>query len=289
MIIRNYKNAVEFLTRVLSTLEENEIQNSLMLGLAQRLAISAKDSPDEFECRTIYRSVHDELGIIAITMQTPGRGLIVYQHRSDITDAFSMIVADYFQNHRDPIGVVGPKSTAQRFAQLWQVVSGVEPRVSHQRLFQCTAVTNFDLAPGKLRKAFKKEIPMLIDWSMEFSKETAENPTEIEVEKSLRRDIEEGSLYVWSEGSQAVSMLKKNRPTTNTIAISYVFTPKDLRSRGYATAAVHTLTSQLLKSGYSACTLFTDLSNPTSNKIYQKIGYTPVIDIDNYQFHPKSK
>ncbi len=288
MIIRSYKNAVEFLSRVQSTLEENEIQNSLMLGITQRMAALNDQPHPKPECRTVFRSVHDERGVIAITTQTPGRGILVYQHRSDVTDAFSMIVADYFQNHRDPIGVVGPKSTAQRFAQLWQVVSGEEPRIfQNQRMYQCTAVTNFDLTQGKMRKAFKKEIPMLIDWSMEFNKVTPENLTEIEVEKSLRRDIEEGTLYVWTDGDQAVSMLKKNRPTTNTIAISYVFTPDVLRGRGYATAAVHTLTSELLASGYKACTLFTDLNNPTSNKIYQRIGYQPVVDIDNYIFKSK--
>ena len=30
--------------------------------------------------------------------------------------------------------------------------------------------------------------------------------------------------------------------------------------------------------------LFTDIANPTSNKIYQAIGYEPVIDIDQWSF-----
>ena len=130
---------------------------------------------------------------------------------------------------------------------------------------------------------------MLIDWSMEFAEVTSENPTEVEVEKQLHQDIEQGRLFVWSEGDQAVCMLKKNRPTTSTIAISYVFTPQELRQRGYATAAVHNLTRRLLKEGYKACTLFTDLNNPTSNSIYQRIGYQPVVDIDNYIFTSDKK
>ena len=284
MIIRSYRNAVEFLARLQSTLEENEILNSLMLGLSMRLAENPEDTS------TIFRSVHDEMGLIAAAMQTPGRGVLVYQHRAEVTDAFSMIVADYYQNRLNPIGVVGPQKTALRFAQLWNVVSGNEPELfQHQRLYQCASVTNFDLAPGKLRHAYKKEIPMLVDWSMEFAKIMPENPTEEEVERSLHKDIEAGTLYVWSDGSQAVTMLKKNRPTAHTVAVSYVFTPTELRKRGYATAAVHTLTNQLLASGYQACTLFTDLSNPTSNKIYQRIGYQPVADIDNYFFKPKSR
>ena len=32
--------------------------------------------------------------------------------------------------------------------------------------------------------------------------------------------------------------------------------------------------------------LFTDLANPTSNKIYQAIGYAPVIDVEEWRFEP---
>ncbi|MEE4195503.1 MAG: GNAT family N-acetyltransferase [Anaerolineae bacterium] len=284
MIIRSYRHSANFLARIQPVLEENEVANSLMLGLALRQVQHEK--PDG----TLFRSVHDELGVIAVSMQTPGRSVIIYAHRPDVTDAFAMIVADYFQNRRDPLGVVGPKSIALRFAQLWQVVSGEEPHIfQNQRLYQCKAVTNFDLTPGKLRKAYKKEVPMLIDWSMDFSKATAENPTEAQIEQSLQDDIEEGNLFVWTDGTQAVSMLKKNRPTTNTIAISFVYTPSELRGRGYATAGVHTLTAQLLKEGYQACTLYTDLNNPTSNHIYQRIGYQPVLEFDHYHFLPPTK
>jgi hypothetical protein len=40
----------------------------------------------------------------------------------------------------------------------------------------------------------------------------------------------------------------------------------------------------LLDSGRKFCTLFTDLANPTSNHIYQVIGYEPVCDVDEYKF-----
>jgi predicted GNAT family acetyltransferase len=57
-----------------------------------------------------------------------------------------------------------------------------------------------------------------------------------------------------------------------------------LRGRGYASALVASLTERLLAGGRRFCFLFTDLSNPTSNKIYQRIGYEPVADVDEYRF-----
>jgi len=44
------------------------------------------------------------------------------------------------------------------------------------------------------------------------------------------------------------------------------------------------VSQHLLDGGRIFCTLFTDLANPTSNHIYQAIGYEPVCDVDEYQF-----
>ena len=40
----------------------------------------------------------------------------------------------------------------------------------------------------------------------------------------------------------------------------------------------------LLDGGRRFCFLFTDLANPTSNSIYQRIGYRPVTDVDQWTF-----
>ena len=63
-----------------------------------------------------------------------------------------------------------------------------------------------------------------------------------------------------------------------------VFTPSQFRRRGYASAVTAALSQILLDAGYRFCSLFTDLANPTSNKIYQQIGYRSVCDVDAYRF-----
>ena len=88
---------------------------------------------------------------------------------------------------------------------------------------------------------------------------------------------------VWDNG-QPVAMAAKVRPTRNGMTISLVYTPPEQRRHGYATACVAALSQQLLDEGWQFCTLFTDLANPTSNSIYQKIGYQPVADFNDYLF-----
>ena len=66
------------------------------------------------------------------------------------------------------------------------------------------------------------------------------------------------------------------------VRVNFVYTPREYRRRGFASACVADLTQQLLAEGHAFCCLFTDLANPTSNSIYQTIGYRPVCDMSDF-------
>jgi predicted GNAT family acetyltransferase len=72
--------------------------------------------------------------------------------------------------------------------------------------------------------------------------------------------------------------------TPSGMRVSWVYTPPEQRGHGYASALVAALTEQLLAAGNRCCFLYTDLANPTSNGIYQRIGYQPVCDAGHYTF-----
>jgi predicted GNAT family acetyltransferase len=63
-----------------------------------------------------------------------------------------------------------------------------------------------------------------------------------------------------------------------------VYTPPELRRRGYASALVAALSRRLLDEGRRFCFLYTDLANPTSNHIYREIGYEEVCPATSYRF-----
>ena len=79
-------------------------------------------------------------------------------------------------------------------------------------------------------------------------------------------------------------MAAKTRPTRNGGSVSLVCTPPDLRGRGYATACVGELSRLLLESGWRYCALFADLANVAANRVYQRVGYEPSCDYDEYVF-----
>ena len=92
------------------------------------------------------------------------------------------------------------------------------------------------------------------------------------------------SLYIWENNNVPVSVAGCSDPTPNGIRINAVYTPPEYRSKGYAIACVASLSQMLLNRGYKYCFLFANLTNPTSNYVYQKIGYQSVSQVSDYWF-----
>ena len=91
--------------------------------------------------------------------------------------------------------------------------------------------------------------------------------------------------YVWEDGTgEVVSMVGASGETPHGIRIGPVYTPPERRARGYASSLTAAASQDQLDRGRQFVFLFTDLANPTSNKIYQAIGYKPVCDVDMYRF-----
>ena len=83
---------------------------------------------------------------------------------------------------------------------------------------------------------------------------------------------------VWEVEGDIVAMTGRARPTDNGVSINYVYTALDQRGNGYATSLVAHQSKWLLENGYGLCFLYTDLANPTSNRIYERIGYRQVAE-----------
>jgi predicted GNAT family acetyltransferase len=90
--------------------------------------------------------------------------------------------------------------------------------------------------------------------------------------------------YVWEDAGDVVALVGAGGETPHGIRIGPVYTPPELRGRGYASSLTAAASQDQLDRGRQFVFLFTDLANPTSNKIYQAIGYEAVCDVDQYRF-----
>ncbi|MCB8981813.1 MAG: GNAT family N-acetyltransferase, partial [Ardenticatenaceae bacterium] len=180
----------------------------------------------------------------------------------------------------------GPANVADAWARMWQQANDRPPKPGMmQRVFELRQVQPLTLPPGKLRPAAADDFERVVAWIRGFHVDANIQDDSESAEMLARGKMQNGDLFLWeNEAGEPVTMASKARPTRHGITVSLVYTPAELRGRGYATACVATLSQRLLDDGYQFCTLFTDLSNPVSNHIYEKIGYTAVADFHEYYF-----
>ena len=93
-----------------------------------------------------------------------------------------------------------------------------------------------------------------------------------------------GAYWLWRVDGEPVSLSGHGNPTGTGIRIGPVYTPPEHRRQGYASALVAAQSEWLLSNGYRFCFLYTDLANPTSNAIYERIGYRQVAESVAYKF-----
>ncbi len=101
-------------------------------------------------------------------------------------------------------------------------------------------------------------------------------------EEALTRRVEAGQFWLWDDDG-ACSVAAHTAPVGGVTRILAVYTPLAMRGRGYAGACVSALSAGLQDAGHR-CILYTDLANPTSNKLYRRIGYRVAVECLRYRF-----
>jgi predicted GNAT family acetyltransferase len=201
----------------------------------------------------------------------------------------SAFVADLLDRYSALPGALGPPPVAKSFADSWIARTGGVARLArHERIHQCDRVIDPPAVPGSIREINDSDLTLLLRWMRQFSLEVfpEQNPADAQLLDTIqrRRSASDGGFFVWEVAGELVTMAACGGRTPNGIRVGPVYTPPERRTLGYATALVAAVTSLMLQRGLRFCCLFTDLSNPTSNSIYRKVGYVPVTDIDQYAF-----
>lgn len=282
MRLTTHSDAAGFLARAQDWLEKNEASTSLMLGVALRL----RQYPERIRARPYYATVEDEEGLVLAATMTPPYRLIVYGERADTTEALAQVLQDLIAGGWPVPGVLGPRPVASQAAALWTEITGRAHRLGRgERIYELRRINPLPSAPGRLRLATVGDLPLAAEWTYAFQDEAGEPADRESALETTAQRITDGHLWIWDDGGP-VSMCASVRPVAHSISVSLVYTPPGLRRRGYARSAVAALSQIMLHRGWELCTLFADLANPTSNHIYQEIGYTPVCDYDEYTFEP---
>ena len=178
-------------------------------------------------------------------------------------------------------GVNAYPEVAEAFADGWRSghPGGRSDVFRRQRLYRLAELVWPDPAPeGDARLARDGEARLTAGWFAAFAIEVDDMGKGEDQSAAAREKISHGWVTVWEAGGEPVAIACNTMPVHGTVRIGPVYTQPERRGRGYASAAPAALSQRLLKAGAQEVLLYTDLANPVSNSIYQRIGYRPVED-----------
>ena len=267
-----------FLARAGAYLLAREAEHNLILGLSGRL----RHDPAAY-AETYFAVVERDGELMGAAMRTPPHNLVLSELR--VESAADALADDARELFPSLPGLLGPKSAAARFARRWEELTGAAGRILvAERIYRASEARPPEDVPGSMRDYADSDRELAVAWLDAFAAEAVPGAPDV-AEEILDRRLREpgGRIVLWEDGG-TVSLAGCGGLTANGIRVGPVYTPPELRRRGYASALTAALTRELLAGGRRFCFLFTDLGNPTSNSIYRQVGYEPVADVDQWAF-----
>ncbi|SIN10434.1 GNAT family N-acetyltransferase [Micromonospora cremea] len=220
---------------------------------------------------------------VGAAVHTPPRGPLLGAVSAEVARA----LAEHFVRAVPPlVEVHGPVPAVAEFAQRYaEHADRIAVPGTAQRIFRLDAVRPPVGVPGRARPAAAADRDLLIAWAAAYAAETMPDGPPVDAAGQIGARLPHGDLlWLWEQAGTPVSTAWLSRPVAGVVRISGVYTPPAWRGRGYASGCVAHVSQYALNTGATACALYTDLSNPTSNKIYRSLGYHPLSDAAQWRF-----
>ncbi|WP_245690781.1 GNAT family N-acetyltransferase [Sinosporangium album] len=186
------------------------------------------------------------------------------------------LAAELIDMNRKLPGVSGPLPAAEAFAAHWW---RPERRRRAERLYRLGTLTGPTAPPvGRARTATADDLPTLVSWITDFERE-AGIATPVDPTPAISRRLTRAELVWWETGDgRPAALAAASTPIAGMSRVGPVYTPPELRGHGYGSAVTDAVTRHALSRGAREVLLFTDLANPTSNRLYQRLGYEADLD-----------
>lgn len=281
MQFKLYTDVHEFYKDTYDVLMHHEAQNMIPLGNI----IIGHEGKDKTDWRDpvnwLMAAVSDTNGIQLTAIMTPPHNITLYATNNIIDPKAINCLIDGLRDHEIP-GVMTEKTLAEYFAEEYIARKGLTFKTTmSQRIYELKAVNPDIKQFGAVRLLNEKDMHFFPYWIEAFNAAKYYGKTEMSIPqdgKPYHYRLSTKKLYVLEDNGIPVSMAGYTREMQTAIGVAFVYTPPYYRGRGYASSCVAQISQIALDKGFTKCVLYTDLLNPTSNSIYQKIGYTAICD-----------
>jgi predicted GNAT family acetyltransferase len=272
----------EFLSVAGEFLRAEAARNSVMLTVTADILAAG---PDADPGGMLFGWQQPDAGPLAAAfMHTPGMPVLLSGTSEAPAAALARDLAD--AGHPVP-GVNAAEQAAAAFTDAWRDRTGDAATVHRRmRLFRLDRLVPPAPAPaGAARLAAGTDRDLVAEWFGAFAREVDDHPGH-DHRADLDQRLGYGGVTVWEDGGVPVSVACLTRAVGGMARVGPVYTPPALRGRGYAAGATAAVTLAALDAGAREVVLYTDLANPTSNALYERLGYAPVEDRVVLSFRP---
>jgi uncharacterized protein len=286
MLVRRADDPVAFRDVTVPYLVRDEARHNLILGITATLI----RNPGTYELFDLWVVTEGD-EVVGAALRTPPFNLVLAEPAGD--GPLDALVDRLLEEGQDLPGVVASLPELDDFVSAWTSGRGLDATlVLRQGVYELRDVLPTPEPAGAARPATPDDRDLVVTWMRAFSEEVLPHQDEADRQARLIESrlvaSEASGLWLWEDGGEPVSMSGYGGETPNGIRIGPVYTPPELRGRGYATGLVSAQSRWLLSTGRRFCFLYTDLDNATSNALYRRIGYRMVAESGEVRFDPKA-
>ncbi len=266
-MIKRYTRIVDYIEDTLEFLIRNPVKNNIVIG--QCLNVKYKEKQVE---NTVLINVFNENKLVLSLFKNLQKALLIGDNYS--LEHLQELSIYLVENRINLGGIIAEKSLALSFSKIYFPSFRIEKTLIAHRLDKLKTIL---ISEGTFMVCTIEDVNVVSDWVYRFQIECdldnkmSLEQTRIDMEKLINRK----KLFKWLDNNQIVSIAAINAETEFYSKISLVYTPIEFRRKNYARSCVWSLTKMILEIQPTVC-LFTDKSNPTSNKIYSEIGYEAI-------------
>jgi predicted GNAT family acetyltransferase len=229
-----------------------------------------------------YWTLVDDGRVVGIAMHTPPHSLFLARMPAEAAGALAVSLADA---GRSLPGINGEQQAVADFATTWNQRTGQTWSTTvSMRMYRLTELVVPVDVPGHARPADQDDVPLIGSWLEAFHDEAQPHAPTADWTSQAQLRIKADLLSVWQDGDHAVSMAAFSTAVAGVARVGPVYTPPAHRRRGYGAAVTAGATAAAIGRGAKQVVLYTNLANPTSNAIYQAIGYRPDHDAEERAF-----
>lgn len=283
MRVRLHSDAAVALAAAAPRLRSDPFSTNVVAVASARIAGDSRLADPDY----LWATIEDTDGsVVGVAMHTPPFPLFLSRMPATAAAALATELA---ATGRVLDGVNGACESTSAFTDAWCGLTGQRSTTrTRMRMYRLQTLTPPHGVPGGSQLAAPDDLDLLLEWLGGFHREATPDAPAQDLVTLVQRRTAAGEFHLWQHAGERVSLAGVSAPAAGVARVAPVYTRPDARRRGFGAAVAAAATAVALAAGAEQVVLYADLANPTSNSIYQAIGYQPDHDGDQRSFSART-